>query len=90
MPALPADGARHVGVAGIVDNEWLLLVGGAQIDPGQDPSSSQQQRHAVPDYRLPLRPAGDPPVLTKLCQHDQKRHARTVTIGKSTLTRLNC
>ena len=64
MPALPADGARHVGVAGIVDNEWLLLVGGAQIDPGQDPSSSQQQRHAVPDYRLPLRLAGDPPVLT--------------------------
>ena len=64
MPALPADGARHVGVAGIVDNEWLLLVGGAQIDPGQDPSSSQQQRHAVPDYRLRLRPAGDPPVLT--------------------------
>ena len=61
--SLPA-GARHVGVAGIVDNEWLLLIGGAQIDPGQDPASAQQQRHAVPDYRLRLRPAGDPPVLT--------------------------
>eukprot|EP01045_Picozoa_sp_COSAG04_P002948 COSAG04_NODE_114_length_25503_cov_39.366832_5_plen_473_part_00 len=59
LPPLPPDGERMVGAAGLVDGEWLLLTGGAQIDPGADPGSKHQQRRAVPDYRLRLQTQAD-------------------------------
>ena len=34
LPPLPTTGPRFVGVAGLVDNEWLVLTGGSDVDPG--------------------------------------------------------
>jgi hypothetical protein len=65
LPSLPTYGPRFVGVAGLVDNEWLVLTGGSNMDPGAGWSGNEHANGSLaPGYRLQLKLLGSPPVLT--------------------------
>ena len=91
LPPLPADGSRFVGVAGLVDDEWLVVTGGSNEDPGAGASHSSGK--SLPGYRLRLRrsgtasgrlvPAGG---WLKMAPHpleNQSSHGITLPVGGS-------
>jgi hypothetical protein len=97
LPPLPAGAARDGGVAGLVDDEWLVVTGGSNAEEGTETATSHLNvggldppdvSTAVPGYRLQLKREGG--VLTavggwvKMAPHPsdyQTTHGVTLLVG---------